>query len=474
MSASPGLVANVSICRPQAASGTPSSAHSVHFYEDDIFLVESLSNLVGQALVMGDAAIVIATSEHREELAKRLKERGLDLEVAAKQGRYCSLDAAETLAAFMVNGAPEASLFQTLMEHLLSSAQSAAKSKSSNLVLFGEMVALLWSQDNFDAALKLERLWNCLAQVHSFRLHCAYPMKSFNREAHSEAFLNICAEHSHVLPTENYIALGSEQDRLRHISLLQQKAQTAATEAAGRLRAEEALRRSEKLAAAGQLAAGIAHEINNPLESISNAIYLARSSPPSEIASFLRIADEELARVAQITRQTLGFYRETASPGNVRLSVLLNEVLALYNRKLEAKNVSVEKQYRDQGEIWAQAGELRQVFANQIANAIYAMPQNGRLIIRIRKSRSWNKGQQPGMAVSLVDTGSGISPEAMPRIFEPFFTTKQADGNGLGLWITHDIVTRHGGTIRARSNTRSGTIFTTFLPHHNDNPAAKE
>jgi signal transduction histidine kinase len=302
-------------------------------------------------------------------------------------------------------------------------------------------------------------------------LHCAYPINGFNREGHRQAFLNICAEHSHVIPTENYTALATEDDRLRHIAQLQQRAQTAEAEAAGRLRAEEALRSSEKLAATGRLAASIAHEINNPLEAISNAIYLARSSP-SDAVKYLQMADEELARVAEITKQTLGFYREASAPGIVKASVLLDEILNLYSRKLQAKNLSIKKQYRDELEIWGLEGELRQVFANQIANAIYAMPQHGCLTIRIRRSKSWSNGQRSGTAISLVDTGSGISQASLSKIFDPFFTTKQDVGNGLGLWITQGIVTRHGGSIRVRSNTSpgaSGTIFTTFLPHHNGN-----
>lgn len=468
MSASTGPIAAVSARPTHSGLELIPSSHCVQFYEDDSFLIESLTKLIAVALAAGDTAVVVATPEHRDGLAKGLKARGFDLETVTRQGRYCSMDAAETLSAFMVDGSPDTTTFITLAKHLLSSVISASKSKSPRLVLFGEMVALLWAQGNVDAAIKLEQLWNDLARTHAFHLHCAYPMKGFDREAHSEAFLTICAAHSHVVPTENYTALENEEDRLRHISLLQQLAQTAATETAGRLRAEAALRRSEKLAATGQLAAGIAHEITNPLESISNAIYLARSASPEDIAPYLKIADEELARVAQITRQTLGFYRETASPAIVKISTLLDEVLALYSRKIQAKNLTVRKQYRDELEISGQAGELRQVFANQIANAIYAMPQDGCLTIRIRRSKSWSSGQRPGTAVSLVDTGSGIARESMPRIFDPFFTTKQDDGNGLGLWITHDIVTRHGGTIRAKSNTRSGasgTIFTTFLPH---------
>jgi two-component system CheB/CheR fusion protein len=302
-------------------------------------------------------------------------------------------------------------------------------------------------------------------------VYCAYPLKNFDQEEHSQAFRNICAEHSHVVPTENYTALAGEEDRLRHIALLQQQALTAQTEVTDRLRVEEALRRSEKLAAAGRLAASIAHEINNPLEAISNAIYLAGSSPASEVPLYLKLADEELARVARITKQTLGFYRETATPDVVRLSALLDDLLSLHNRKLEAKNLSIKKQYRDELDIWGLEGELRQVFSNQIANAIYAVPQNGCLTIRIRRSKSWSNGLRPGTAVSIVDNGSGISREALPKIFDPFFTTKQDVGNGLGLWITLDIVTRHGGSIRARSNARpgaGGTIFTTFLPHHKE------
>jgi signal transduction histidine kinase len=471
MSASAGPTRNVSTSIPHLSLVPHRNAHAVHFYEEDSFLLDSLTKLIGTTLMAGDAAMIIATPAHREGLDRHLKALGLDVEVSARLGRYRALDAAETLSVFMLNGLPDETLFASFMQHTLSSIRPDAVGKPPRLVLFGEMVALLWSEGNTDAAIKLEQLWNNLARLHSFHLHCAYPMKAFDQDGHAQAFLKICAEHSHVVPTENYTALASEDDRLRHVSLLQQRALAAETEAAGRLRAEEALRRSEKLAASGRLAASIAHEINNPLEAISNAIYLARSSPPSEIPQYLKLADEELARVAQITKQTLGFYRETATPGVVRLSALLDDLLVLFNRKFEAKNLSIKKQYRDELEIWGLDGELRQVFANQIINAIYAMPQNGCLTIRIRRSKSWSNGQSPGTAVSLVDDGSGISQEAMPKIFDPFFTTKQDVGNGLGLWITQDIVTRHGGSIRARSNAgpgATGTIFTTFLPHHEE------
>jgi signal transduction histidine kinase len=467
MSASTGLPANAFIHTPQSVSEMHANAHSVHFYEEDTFLLDSLSQLIGNALVAGDIAVVVATAAHREGVAKRLKARGLDLEMIASLGRYHSFDAAENLSAFMVNGSLDAALFNAFARQFFSSVRSAVNGGSQRLVFFGEMVNLLLSDGNFDAALQLEQLWNELGRTHSFDLHCAYLMKDFNREGRNQVFLNLCAVHSHVVPTENYTALTTENERLRHISLLQQRAQAAETEAAARLRAEEALRHSEKLAATGRLAASIAHEINNPLETISNAIYLARSSAPEDVARYLKMADEELARVAQITKHTLGFYRETASPGIIKVSALLDDALNMFSRKFEAKDLSIRKDYRGELEVWGLEGELRQVFANQIANAIYAMPKNGCLTIRIRRSKAWSASERSGTAVSLIDTGSGISPESLGKIFDPFFTTKQDVGNGLGLWITHDIVTRHGGSIRVRSNTRSGasgTIFTTFLP----------
>jgi signal transduction histidine kinase len=467
-----GSTGNTSISTPNLSPDTPLHTHSVQFYKEDSVLLDSLTKLIGTTLMSGDVAFVIATPAHRDGLAERLKALGLDLEVSAKLGRYCAFDAAETLSGFMIDGELNTALFHSFLGYILSSIRSTPEGERTRVVIFGEMVALLWADGNVDAALKLERLWNDLARSHSFQLYCAYPMKSFSQESYSQAFREICAEHTHIKPTEDFTALASDEDRQRHVALLQQRALAAETEAAGRLRAEEALRRSEKLAATGRLAASIAHEINNPLEAISNAIYLARSCPPEEAPTYLKVADEELARVAQITKRTLGFYRETATPGIVKLSALLDDLLILFNRKLEAKNLIVKRRYRDELEIWGLEGELRQVFANQFANAIYAMPQNGCLTIRIRRSKSWSNGQCPGTAVTLIDNGTGISPEALPKIFDPFFTTKKDVGNGLGLWITHDIVTRHGGSIRVRSNDRrnaSGTIFITFLPHHKGN-----
>jgi hypothetical protein len=245
MSTGSGFSSNASIPTPPRSPKTHFHTHSVQFYEEDSFLLDSLTKVIGTTLVAGDVAIVIATPEHREGLASRLKARGLDLEVTAKLGRYCALDANETLSGFMVQGLPDPALFHSFMGYLFSAIKPTAEGTPPRTVLFGEMVALLFAEGNFDAALKLEQLWNDLARSYSFQLHCAYPLKGFDQESHTQAFHDICAEHNHVIPTEDYTALASEDDRLRHIARLQQQALTSETEAAGRRRAEEALRRSE-------------------------------------------------------------------------------------------------------------------------------------------------------------------------------------------------------------------------------------
>ena len=204
----------------------------------------------------------------------------------------------------------------------------------------------------------------------------------------------------------------------------------------------------------------------SPTQSISLAL-----PPNPRFRLYLKIADEELSRVAQITKQTLGFYRENAPPGIVKLSVLLDDLLGLYKRKLQAKNLTVTKQYRGELEIWGSEGELRQVFANQIANAIYAMPHGGSPHhtdpnIEILAATA----SAPGTSVSLVDNGSGISPESLHQNLRPLLhhqARTSATASASGSPTTSSPAT--AARIRVRSNTRpgaSGTIFTTFLPHH--------
>ena len=228
-----------------------------------------------------------------------------------------------------------------------------------------------------------------------------------------------------------------------------------------RLRAEDALRRTEKLAASGRMAATIAHEINNPLEAVTNLLYLAHQEPSESLRQqYLSMADRELRRVAQITRKALGFYRENTRPAECKLAEIMDEVLELYAPELEHRRLKVTRKYATAGTTVAVVGELRQVFSNLIANAIQASETGGALAVQVRNTAS-------SVVVEVADTGSGIRPEHASQIFEPFFTTKVDVGTGLGLWVSKDIIERHGGELRFTSNTGSvehGTCFSVELP----------
>ena len=214
---------------------------------------------------------------------------------------------------------------------------------------------------------------------------------------------------------------------------------------------EEALRRNERLAAMGKLAGIVAHEINNPLEAITNTFYLLRHHPSldQEARYYAQLADEELARVSHITKQTLSFYRESQLAVQVALPDLLDNVLELQQRSLQLGRIELEKRYFSKGIIQGFPSELKQVFMNLISNAIQAMPEGGRL--RVSVLDTVLSSGSPGVEVFVSDTGSGIAPENARRLFEPFFTTKSVKGTGLGLWISRGIVQKNDGTLRFRS-----------------------
>ncbi len=231
---------------------------------------------------------------------------------------------------------------------------------------------------------------------------------------------------------------------------------------------EAALHVTERLASVGRLAATVAHEINNPLEAVVNAVYLAKNQPDisEETRGFLNAADSELARVAQIAQQTLGFYRENSRPVTLNLPQLIQEVLGIYGVKLKSKSLRLETRLQPDIVIVAMQGELKQVLSNILANAIDASWPDGRILVRCQRSTDHASGRQ-GVRIAIADTGTGISVADQAKLFAPFFTTKQAVGTGLGLWISRDLLLKRGGNIRLRSSTtpgRSGTVMEIFLP----------
>jgi two-component system, NtrC family, sensor kinase len=234
------------------------------------------------------------------------------------------------------------------------------------------------------------------------------------------------------------------------------------------LRAEEALRESERLAAMGRVAGIIAHEINNPLAAITNIFYLLRNHPSldNDARHFAELAEQELERVSHITRQTLSFYRESNQPIPVYLSELLDSVLALQESLLQTNHIVVRRKYSTSSFVWGFPVELRQVFLNLISNASQAMPDGGILGIRVGEVTDWTTRERRA-SISIVDTGIGIKPEDARRLFEPFFSTKSTKGTGLGLWISRGIIQKYEGRISYRSYRHANgcvTCFRVLLP----------
>jgi PAS domain S-box-containing protein len=251
-------------------------------------------------------------------------------------------------------------------------------------------------------------------------------------------------------------------------------ASAIARDISAQLRAEDALRRSEKLATAGRLTAAVAHEINNPLEAITNLLYLTRHDP-ARADQHLKMAEREVQRIADIAQQTLGFVREVSEARLLNVSSTLKEVLQLYNLKLTRKNIRTKPEFEDGCEIHGFPGELRQLFSNLLVNAVDAMRQGGQLRLRVSKARAWSERRHPGVRVVFADNGCGIPEEVRARVFEPFYTTKKDSGTGVGLWLSEGIVRKHGGEIRMRSCTRpdhSGTVFSIFLPENSSTNSA--
>ena len=580
--------------RPPIDVAEPSTSHSIHFYEEHSALVDHLSEFAAATLRAGDALIVVVTKAHQLGLEQRLEESDLDVEQAANENRYISLDANETLAQIMVEGWPDKSLVFKAAEPVLMRARSGARRGSGEVVVFGEMAPLLSAQGKHEAALCLEALWNELKLRHPFILQCAYPISCFANEADKEVFDQACALHGHVVPTESYTSLNSDDDRMRLISSLQQRASATQASLESRKQAELRLRdaehfaecvlessqdclklldpegyieymsplgrkifeiesvdqvlgkrwidfwkeedqprvsaavaaaragkigsfqgdlptrsgvhkrwdvrvtpvvgadgkveqliavsrditelersrqvaaQAEKLAAAGRLAATIAHEINNPLEAVTNLIYLAKSSQgvPEEVCRQLEIADRELARVAQLAQQTLGFYRDNSSSKWVSVSELIDDVLLIYERKLKYKRLESVISVDPHLKVYGKQGELKQALSNLMANAIEASKIGGKVWLNARTANNWAKETEPGVRFTVADGGSGMSPEVRHQIFVPFFTTKHGIGTGIGLWVTKSLIEQQGGFMhfRSKQGQNPGTVMSFFVP----------
>jgi PAS domain S-box-containing protein len=235
-----------------------------------------------------------------------------------------------------------------------------------------------------------------------------------------------------------------------------------------RKKAERALRMSERLASVGRLAATIAHEINNPLEAVTNLVYLAKErADGKEVRDFLGAAEEELARISHLTKQSLGFYRETKEAAPIRIGPILDELLPVFAARARNKAVDIRKEIRNDPEVHAVADEIRHLITNLLSNSIDAVSRGGTIRVRVSRATEWSGNGRTGARFTVADSGQGIPQAMRSELFEPFFTTKKDVGTGLGLWLCKGIVERHEGSIRVKSSTAPGnswTVFSVFLP----------
>lgn len=464
------------------------SEHFVQFYEADGFLLNSLSGFIGTAINAGDGALVVATGAHREGLDELLQANGLDLVSARARGQYVSLDAAETLPKFMVDGSPDPKRFTQVFGKMIESVTDGRNCVRA----FGEMVALLWAEGNHAAAIRLEELWNDLQKNHSFSLFCAYPMNGFSGEKFVEPLTGVCKAHSRVIPAESYADLVNHDDRLRAIIQLQQKARTLQAEITQREEVQEELRASlarEQMARAeaesanrmkDEFLATVSHELRTPLNAILGWSHMLRSGrlDQATMTRAFETIDRNAKSQAQLIEDILDVSRVIT--GRLRLNMGPVDVAAVVNSAIDSVQLAADSK-GIQLEVTldpsvrhtlGDASRLQQVVWNLLANAIKFTPKGGRVEVRVERANA-------ALQVCVSDTGQGISAEFLPFIFDRFrqadsTSTRTHGGLGLGLAIVRHLVDLHGGSVQADSaGPGKGATFTIRLPLAVDKKRAK-
>lgn len=460
--------------------------HGVQFYSQDKFLLEELSEYIGNALRLGSAAIVVATEQHRDSLLQWLTAKGLDIAQMLESGQFVALDARTVLDSFMLEGSPNEARFHQVVGGIISKAIADAIGKSgrdhSRVAIFGEMVALLWADGKTQAAIQLEQFWNGLARVESFSLFCAYPMSCFEKEQDADLFLRVCNEHSAVIPTESYMGLASEDERLRTISQLQQKAQALETEVAEhkRLRQELELhvqaRTAELLSKNNQLLEEIQRRENaeTSLRTLTSQLMLIRDEERRRVAHELH---ESTAQVLATLSMNLSVLGNSDHAGDSVESKLIAESAALVEGLLgEVRQLShlLHPPTLDEMGLPSALQWYSERFAKRtnIEVAVQIPSDFGRLsrekeiaIFRVVQEALANVHQHSGSAsatvritksptqvcVQISDLGKGMSPHSAITL------------PGVGINGMRERLRQLGGVLNIHSNAR-GTLVTGDLP----------
>jgi excisionase family DNA binding protein len=445
--------------------------HYVQFYESDEFLLESVREFVAGALHAGDAAIIVATADHRAALEAALLRDGHDLQALRSANQFVTLDAAECLSRFMRDGTPDKLQFGELVGPLIQRASEGQR----RVRIYGEMVALLAAEGQHAATIRLEQLWNDAQQNYAFSLLCGYPMDRFGGEALAELLGSVCAEHARVVPTERYTALSDADARMRVVIALQQQAQSLEAEVAERKRIEDELRvalaaTEAALRSRDEFLATASHELRTPLTALSGQAQLAlrrigRDGPePKRFEHSLRTIATQADKLARLVNELLDISR--LESGKLQLNRRPTALVALVEEAVcIARDMSDQHviTFYPRAAVTADVDQLRleQVINNLLDNAIKYSPQGGDVEVTLTERPSGE------IELSVRDHGLGIRPEKRPQIFERYYQAHGdgfRSGMGLGLYITREIVELHGGSIEAEFPEDGGTRFIVRLP----------
>jgi signal transduction histidine kinase len=438
--------------------------HIVQFYEDEGFLYEVVADYLGAGIAAGEPLIAIATEPHRQGFGQRLISRGFDLATACETGQLTFADARETLSKFMVGGMPDSELLKETAEAVIRKSQ--ARNCHARMRVYGEMVDVLWQEGYPQAAIRLEELWNELLPSHSLSILCTYALGNFARGEHARPFLHVCRTHSHVIPTEDYSQIGDSDTRLRHVSLLQQRARALESEIEQRKQVENALR--EALTARDDFLSIAGHELRTPLTALQLQLQcimgMSAERVEAPVRDRLRKIERQVARLSTLIDEFLDVSRIRA--GRLALEVEEFDLAALVRETVfRAAESMVRSECRSrvlaEGPVTGTWDRVRieHVIANLLSNAMKYGRGNP---IDVTVSRAANRAR-----LVVQDRGIGISLEDQARIFDRFeraCSARDFGGLGLGLWITKRIVEAHQGTIRVESELGKGATFVVELP----------
>ncbi|HEY8445661.1 MAG TPA: ATP-binding protein [Thermomicrobiales bacterium] len=449
-----------------------SQEHAVRFYTAEQSLVDDLCRELAASLRAGKVCISLYSPERLELLDAGLRKLGVN---PGASERYIAADAREMLATCLSNGQPSAACFNEQIHRLVGHAQEITADRQPDIIVFGEMAALLCAEGRHEIAWQVENIWNDLIREYRFNVRCSYPIGVFRRQADGESMGKICGEHTQVMPAEGYTTLSTDDARLRTIALLQQKAQALESEIEERQRMQETLIEMNHalmvaIAARDEFLSIAAHELKTPVTSLRGFTQLllrdlrqAQETEPERLERALDAIERQTAKLNRLVSRLLDISQMEAgklriAPERTDLAMLTLSVLTQQFGDARSKIV-----YGGPTSLEAEIDPIRfeQVITNLVENAIKFSPEGSTVTVKLRRRTDG------GIELSVTDQGVGIPHEEREAVFDRFYQAhaqRHLSGLGLGLHIAREIVTMHGGSIRIEDPEHQGTRFVVALP----------